>query len=245
MSVHLVGGGHDAEYGPAVYGPFVAEAVARAETRGALSAAVGVVIVHPPDEPQSGEANVRTFDAVLNSLGPCSVRPIVLAEGGQLSGDHLAGLDALLVGGGLTPAYHTALMPVADAIRALVAAGASYLGFSAGAAIASQTAILGGWRHDGLPICAADNAEDLDELTVSPGLGLVDLAVDVHAAQWGNVTRLWMAVQSGAVERGVAIDENTVVIASAAGRELAGAGQAWWVDSGGLRTERASWFTPA
>jgi hypothetical protein len=43
------------------------------------------------------------------------------------------------------------------------------------------------------------------------GLGLGPFTVDVHAAQWGTLPRLIAAVDSGAVEHGVAIDENTAV----------------------------------
>ena len=60
-------------------------------------------------------------------------------------------------------------------------------------------------------MCAEEAGEDLDELSVRDGLGLVDFAVDVHASQWGTVTRLLHAVSAGLVSEGVAVDEHTAL----------------------------------
>ena len=85
-------------------------------------------------------------------------------------------------------------------------------GFSAGAAIAGEWAIVGGWRHGGRDVCAEEAGEDLEQLTVRPGLGLVPFAVDVHATQWGTVTRLIHAVRAGLAPEGWAVDEGTVLV---------------------------------
>ena len=53
-------------------------------------------------------------------------------------------------------------------------------------------------------MCPADAGEDLEEVTVVDGLGLVPFAVDVHAAQWGTLGRLCAAVADGLVPAGVA-----------------------------------------
>src|SRR4051794_39176615 len=87
-------------------------------------------------------------------------------------------------------AYHASLEGAYARIRALVGAGMPCAGFSAGAAIAGSHAVIGGWRIDGVPVCPEDSNEDLDAVTVVEGIGLVRGAVDVHAAQWGNVSRL-------------------------------------------------------
>ncbi len=84
-----------------------------------------------------------------------------------------------------------------------------YAGFSAGAAIAGSHAVIGGWRIDGVPVCPEDSNEDLDAVDVVEGIGLVPGAVDVHAAQWGNVSRLVAVVAAGLAPSGVAIDEGT------------------------------------
>jgi cyanophycinase len=87
-----------------------------------------------------------------------------------------------------------------------------YAGYSAGAAIAAERAILGGWRLDRLAVCAPEAAEDLVEVAVAPGLGLVPFAVDVHATQWGTLTRLVHAVAAGLVDGGWAVDEGTALV---------------------------------
>jgi cyanophycinase len=64
-------------------------------------------------------------------------------------------------------------------------------GYYAGAAIAADVAILGGWRarppgHE-VAVCPEDAAEELDLVPPAPGLGLVPGCVDLHAAQWGTL----------------------------------------------------------
>ena len=107
-----------------------------------------------------------------------------------------------------------------------------YLGFSAGAMIAAEHAILGGWRIGGVAVAPEETAEDLDEVTVVAGIGLVDVSVDVHVAQWGTLTRLIAAAESGAVDGGVGIDESTALIADAEGLRITGAGSVWRVFAG-------------
>ncbi len=141
----------------------------------------------------------------------------------------LDGIDALLVGGGPTPEYHASLAPAYPRIRELVAEGMPYAGFSAGAAIAATTAVVGGWRIGGVAVCPEDAGEELDEVTVVGGIGLVAGAVDAHAAQWGTLGRLAAAVEAGLVPGGVAIDECTTL---ATGGTVTGAGRAWLVTAG-------------
>jgi cyanophycinase len=78
-------------------------------------------------------------------------------------------------------------------------------------------------------VCPEDTAEDLDEVTVLPGIGLIDVSVDVHVAQWGALSRLVAAVEAGLVDAGVGIDENTVLIAGSGALRVAGAGSVWRV----------------
>jgi cyanophycinase len=139
------------------------------------------------------------------------------------------------VGGGPTPEYHASLAPSYAAIRELVAAGVPYAGFSAGSAIAATRAIVGGWLVDGVPICPEDSNEELDDLAVVDGIGLVDGAVDVHAAQWGNLSRLVAAVGAGLAPHGLALDECTTLAVDTG--EVTGAGRVWRVD-GDLRVTR-------
>ena len=69
-----------------------------------------------------------------------------------------------------------------------------------------------------------DSGEDLDEISVVPGLGLVPFAVDVHAAQWGTLGRVIAAVRAGAIASGIAIDEDTMVVVDGGAARVAGLG---------------------
>ena len=230
MSVHLVGGGWTTEHAPAVYGPFAEEVTAHASAAGRQSARVGMVLVLETvgDVSEKVGQLTRALEAAGASL---DVETVVAPEGGELDPSWPGDLDGLVVGGGLTPAYASALSPATALIRELVAAGVPYLGFSAGAAVAADRAIVGGWLQGAVPICSPDNGEDLEQLTVVDGLGLVPFAVDVHAAQWGNLTRLVIAVRDGLAPRGVAVDEDTCLVVSGERESRAGtvygAGQVW------------------
>ena len=61
------------------------------------------------------------------------------------------------------------------------------------------------------------------------GLGLVDLAIDVHTAQWGTLSRLVAATEAGLVDGGVAIDEFTVLIVGEGDLRVEGSGSVWKV----------------
>ena len=104
--------------------------------------------------------------------------------------------------------------------------------FSAGSSIAAGPALVGGYRVSGVEVVSEDAGEELDEVEVRPGLGLLDFAVDVHAAQWGTLSRLVAAVEAGLVSDGVAIDEHTALVISAqAAPAVHGSGQVWRVES--------------
>jgi cyanophycinase len=213
-----VGGGRDLAPTAEVFRPFVSEALAR--SRGADPVIVLLLVLEPDDV--VGE---QRFTALVVAAGAPvdAVRVARVTEGAVFAPSVLAGAHGVVVGGGLTPAYLDAMMPLAAHLRRAVAEGMPYLGFSAGAAIAPARALVGGHRLGGVPVSPEDAAEELDELTVRPGLGLVDFGVDVHAAQWGTVARLVAAVDAGLLESGVAIDEYTALC----GSRVHGAGRVW------------------
>jgi cyanophycinase len=211
MTTVLIGGGWGA---PHLYTPFL-------DAAGSDPSVACVVL----DEGDGAEYFAR-YASVLTTLAECRPRPVFVSIGGVLDPAALEGADGLLVCGGLTPAYAAALAPAADAIRSWLAAGRPYAGMSAGAAVAAGTALVGGYVHDGRVVCPPDTAEDLDELTVVDGLGLVPFAVDVHAAQWGTLGRLCAAVGAGLLPWGVAVDEDTAVVLSDEAAEVTGTGAA-------------------
>ena len=142
--------------------------------------------------------------------------PVFVSPGRPLRPDDLEDASGVLIGGGLTPAYHDAIVPgAADWIPGLIERSIPYAGFSAGAMIAPVQGIIGGWklRHGSadLAICSEDVSEDEEYLDIRPGLGLVPFAVDVHASQYGTTTRLLHAVRTGLVPEGWAIDEDTMI----------------------------------
>lgn len=223
--VFLIGGGWDGTVADVVYGPFLraaasgsamgsgagtgADAGAGTGTGGGSGPRVLCVLV---DEGDGAEQFAR-YDAALRKAGPCTPVPLLVPVGqrfdvGALSGD----VDGLFVCGGLTPAYQEAFAGQLRSLPALLAErGVPYAGFSAGAAVAARDAVVGGWLMDGVAVCPPDAGEDLEEVEVRPGLGLVPFGVDVHAAQWGTVGRLIAVVAGGRLAHAVAIDENTLV----------------------------------
>jgi cyanophycinase len=223
MSVHLVGGGWPDDSGE-VYSAFLEESAARAEAGGRTVPRIGLLLVRDDAVERAAD-----FTALLTSVSTCEVVATAIAEGELYTTEALTDIDGLLIGGGLTPAYFDAVAPITGDIRLLVADGLPYLGFSAGAAIAADTAILGGWLIDSIPVCSEDVSEDFDDVTVVEGLGLIDLAVDVHAAQWGTLTRLIAATEAGLVDGGIAIDEFTALIIGDDTLEVVGRGSVWRV----------------
>lgn len=177
-----------------------------------------------------GLEQFERWQAAVKAVAPCQPIPVLVHLATRLDISALGDADGLLVCGGLTPGYADAIVPVAaDLIEWLSATGRPYAGFSAGSAIAATTALVGGWLEDGVPICSDDAAEDLDAVTLRPGLGLVPFAVDVHCAQWGTLPRLITAIRSTPGLVGVGIDENTVLTIGADGAVVGGRGQVWLV----------------
>jgi cyanophycinase len=232
----LIGGG----WNPAVtrlYGAFL--------ERAGHHPAVACVVLDEGD----GDAQFQRWRSALEAAAPCRPQPVFVKAGERLDVDRLDGADGLLVCGGLTPAYADALVPSAAALRDWLATDdRPYCGFSAGAAIAPERAVVGGYRLDERDVCPQAAAEDLEEVAVVAGLGLVPIAVDVHAAQWGTLGRVVAVIASGLVERAVALDENTALIVTDDGAEVAGAGAVQLVsrtDAGVvIRTVRAGQSIP-
>lgn len=214
----LIGGGWDADAGHTLYGEFLAAAGSQPT--------VACLVLDEGD----GAEQFQRWATALRSAGPCDPVPVLVPIGARFESNTLAGADALLVCGGLTPAYADALAPAAEGIRTWLADGdRPYAGFSAGAAVAATRAVVGGWNFDGVPVCPEDAGEDLDEVTVTDGLGLVPFAVDVHCAQWGTLPRLIAAVQADRGLVGVALDENTMVSRRGTAFTVSGTGHAWLV----------------
>jgi cyanophycinase len=223
MSIHLVGGGWSED----LFRHFVVEAGSRAAGSARVIPRIGVLLL--ADDEASGSEQSERYRSMLLGIASCSPIVTVLSDGSEATSELLSDIDGLLIGGGLTPAYLEAVTGLVEEIRLLVSDGLPYLGYSAGAAIAADAAIIGGWMIGEVPVCAEDTGEDLDEVTVVEGLGLVDLAIDVHAAQWGTLARLIASTEAGLVDGGVAIDEETVLIVGDGTLRVEGLGSVWRV----------------
>ncbi|TFD48956.1 peptidase S51 [Cryobacterium frigoriphilum] len=226
MSIHLVGGGSDTEQYASVYGPFLGEAAARAAASGRDEPRIAVITV---GDGAGVTAHGDELATALAAAGPVDVLATALARGDLASLLAVADVDGILVGGGVTPDYLTALLPIAGEIRRQVSAGIPYLGFSAGAMIAAERALVGGWQIGGVEVSPADGSEGLDEVTVLPGIGLLDVTVEVHAAQRGNLSRLIAATEAGLIEGGLAIDENSALVIGEGALAVVGSGSVWRV----------------
>ncbi|MDP9347142.1 MAG: hypothetical protein M3P44_15800 [Actinomycetota bacterium] len=200
MTTFLIGGGREDHQVRVSHTPFV------------QACAGGEIVAFALDDP------VR-WEGALRHAGAADVRCLLDPP---TAGD-LGGAAGVFVAGGLTPAYQEALTGWT------LPEGLHYCGFSAGSAVAARRAIVGGWMREGRPILDADFGEDLGEIEVRDGLGLVDFAVDVHAAQWGTLTRVVHAVDAGLVDAGRAIDEGTVLILDGGEPRVAGLGSAYRV----------------
>jgi cyanophycinase len=211
--VFLIGGGRGDDAVRASHAPFVA-------------AVAGRPIVALVLDEGDGDTDVARWMSALTLAGAADVRAVVVSKQRPPTPGDLDGAGGVFVAGGWTPGYH----------EALVAAGTDWLppdivfaGFSAGAAIAGRWAIVGGWRLGDLQVCAEEAGEDLEELTVHPGLGLVPFAVEVHATQWGTLTRLAHAVRAGLAPEGWAVDEGTALIHDGERVRVEGLGAAYHV----------------
>ncbi len=225
MSVHLVGGGWASEHYPAVYGPFVGEATARATAAGRVEPRIAIISVRSGD----GDEHAANLTAALAAAAPFEPVLTTLELDGRAVLTAVGDVDGIVIGGGLTPAYLAAVAPIAGEIRRQVSAGIPYLGYSAGAMIAAERALTGGWRIGGVEVAPQDGSENLDEVTVDNGIGLLDVTVEVHAAQWGTLSRLIAAVEAGLVDGGLAIDENTALVVGEGALGVVGAGSVWRV----------------
>lgn len=225
MSIHLLGGGwSDDETAWMVR--FIDEARERAGTVPHI-----VCVLWAPSEDEGAKWH-EPYKRDLIVSGAGTVTVVQLTPDRALAATDLGNADGIFIGGGLTPGYHRAVMPAADTVRGLVASGVPYAGFSAGAMIAGDQALVGGWQIGGVPVAPEEMNEGLDDVTLDAGLGLVDLVVDVHAAQAGTVSRAIGIVDAGLAERVVAVDENTSLVVSSAGVEVVGDGNVWAVQPG-------------
>jgi cyanophycinase len=204
----------------------------RASHEGFVRAAGGGPIVAVVLD-EGADTDPDRWSGALALAGAREVRELVVSAARPPRAEDVADAAGVFVAGGWVPGYHEALVAAGSG---WLPRGVPYAGFSAGAALAAGRAILGGWRLDGVAVCAPEAGEDLEEVAIAPGLGLRPFAVDVHATQWGTLTRLVHAVAAGLVDEGWAVDEDTALVLDDAGPpRVAGLGAAYRVARDGER----------
>ncbi len=229
MDVFLFGGGWRPEARPFTYRRFTEAASAGGHPMIALVIAVELGM--------DAEAEFARYAAVFGALGGGApqVAPLFVDEAQPLTRQALGALNpsAVFVCGGLTPLYQAALCQDQGWLEDVRRARLPFGGFSAGAAIAATGALVGGWRLERagrpVPVTNDDAAEDLDAVSVRRGLGLVPFAVDVHASQWGTLSRLVHAVDAGLIPSGWAVDEDTMLHVRDGAMTVHGLGSAYHV----------------
>lgn len=227
MSVHLIGGGATTRADAPLYAPFVAEAALRAGHTGRARPRIAVISLHPEAEEKAAALGELLAEA---GTGPAVELHLTAGRPGEPIGlGAIADVDGIAVGGGFVEEVRAGLEPLFGELRRLVAAGVPYLGVSAGAMIASEGSLGSGSRIDGVVVSPEDPDEAGDELEIDAGIGLVDVAVEVHVAQRGMLSRLVAAVESGLVPGGLGIDERTALIVGGGGLRVEGTGSVWRV----------------
>ncbi|MWB98819.1 Type 1 glutamine amidotransferase-like domain-containing protein [Agromyces seonyuensis] len=224
MSIHLVGGGALGIADAPLYAPFLAEAAARGRAAGRATPRIAVLSVHP-----GGTAPSEALVAVLAAAGEFEPHVTAVAGGIPLDPTAIADVDAVVVGGGIVEEVRAGVEPLFGEIRRRVAGGTPYLGVSAGAMIAGEGALGGGSRIDGVVVSPEDPSGPGVEFAVEAGLGLIDVAVDAHVAQRGNLSRLVAAVEAGLIDSALGIDERTALVVGEGGLRVVGSGSVWRV----------------
>lgn len=211
--VFLIGGGRDPDGSHATNAAFARAVLATGRED------VALIVLDEGEETNAGER------AAALSLVGLTPEVHVVSPGSPPKG--LGDVAAVYVTGGLTPGYQEALCPDPSWLPE----DAIYGGFSAGAAIASEVALVGGYVMDGLQVCNEDNGEDLVEVDIRPGLALIEPIVDVHCAQWGNLGRLGEVVRAGDGRAGWGLDEHTTLeLRDGVPIAVHGEGAAWLVE---------------
>jgi cyanophycinase len=234
VSVHLVGGVAEPWHGTSLLAPFVAEAAARSDTARPRLATLLV----------GGPGRVERYLPLYAGAfeGVADVVPVELLPDQPLDAEQVAAVvraDGIVVCGGPTPDYHAALTGpdgLGKAVAAAVRGGTPYVGFSAGAMVAGDDALLGGYLAGDREVCEEGCSEDLGPLTVRPGLGLVPFTCDVHVTAAGTLGRAVEVVAAGLAPVCVGLDEDTCLAVPAGGRPedgvVTGAGSVWAIRAG-------------
>lgn len=228
-AIYLHGGGDHPEERRGTFGRFVAAASDGRPCRLALIAAAA--------DPAEATASIAWCRELFGGLGLTAdqLAPLALGPDAPLCHADLAAArpSGVFVCGGRTPTCHRALCADRGWVDYLEGAGVVYCGSSAGAMLAADVAIIGGWQAaragSSRQIIVAGAGEGLEQVDIRQGLGLTPLSIDAHASQWGTLSRLIHAVDLGLIPEGLAIDEDTLAVVDGAQVRVFGRGHAYRV----------------
>lgn len=243
-NIFLIGGGWRPEGFPLTYAPFV-----RAATRDGNRRIALLIVLEPGDDLDAWATQFRSPFECLSITGN-QLTPVILTRDRPLDINAVAAIDptGIFVCGGLTPLYQELLCTDTAFRDFLLSNRLPYGGFSAGSAIAARRALVGGWKlpqtSGGLPVVDQEVSENIDDITVRPGLGLVPVSVDVHCGQWGTLTRLINAAVRGLVNTGWGIDEDTMLEFNGRSIIVYGLGQAYRVAPENSHSATVNIFRP-
>ncbi|RXZ46548.1 hypothetical protein ESP57_16805 [Agromyces fucosus] len=227
MSIHLIGGGATTSADAALHAPFVAEAAARARAAGRDRPRIAVISLHPEAEEKA--AALAELLTAAGDGGGIEAHTTAGRPGEPVAPGAIADVDGVAVGGGVVEDVRAGLEPLFGELRRLVSVGVPYLGVSAGAMIAAEGSLAGGTRIGGVAVAPEEPGEPGLELEIEAGIGLVDVAIEVHVAQRGMLSRLVAAVESGLITGGLGIDERTALIVGDGRLRAEGHGSVWRV----------------
>lgn len=175
-----------------------------------------------------------------------SVEAIAFADGTgrirePLDPEPLLTADGIFIGDGDPAALLAALEPVAVDIRRLISEGTPFFGLGAGAVVAAEAALVGGFEIGGVAVAPGLTTDGDSEVRFAAGLGLVDLPVVAAAAQLGRVGLAIACCEADLAAGMLAIDEGTTLVVAEGALDLIGGGSLWQVradrddDRGGIR----------
>lgn len=199
--------------------PRIASVVAAAEPRWQADATRAALRHDSACQVVSAEA-IATADGTGRIREPLDPEPLLTADG-------------IFIGDGDPVALLSALEPVAVDIRRRISEGTPFFGFGAGAVVAAEAALVGGFEIGGVAAAPGLTTDGDSEVRFSAGLGLVDLPVVAAAAQLGRVGLAVACCEAGLASGVLALDEGTTLIVEEGALDLIGAGSLWQVRADG------------
>ena len=207
---------------------------------------------------QGGREAKRYLPAYLAPLGGGGTTTVIPVysppDGASLTATAratIAAASGIFMAGGHVPSYHRAFVdaPVGETIRERVAAGVPFGGVSAGALLATATAVLTGDRaadeDGGHRLLAIEFDQTGGPLGFGDGLGLiVDALVEPHFTGFGGFPRLLAAMTATGTTSGLGIDEAAGVTIAGDELTVTGAGLVYLLRRTGPGSATVDMLTP-